>query len=335
MNDPRLTVYLISIKPLKNVENSNRNLLRHIINDFSEDVKDSYILMEFFKKIVQKLDQPEMYSDEKIGKSMTAIQLDIEDANVNTDLRIHTEMHVIEGELEGGKFGRKRNRRSISNKKDNSPVKKEDAITDKFFFLLYVPLEHNKMVLMVQSYADESIDGIIRHFFQNLFKKEKVFNAPKVDRYVPPSIIDDFKKSAAVSGLSFSTQVPSKTLLEKSVNVVNKHYKVEVKITPIDQPLSMDEFDNAKSPIQNTSIGGLTLANFKRRVGILQDSKTNKTSPFSLDSKFDIKPVIPLSKYITFGTDEEKNFELIKDYSFKILNVIKSEIYPADEVQER
>jgi hypothetical protein len=335
MNDPRLTVYIITIKPFKNVESSNRNLLKHIINDFSEGLKDSYILMEFFKKIVNTLDQQKMYSDEKIGKSMTAIQLDLEDENVNPDLRIHTDKHVIEGELEGGKFGRIRNRRSTSNKKDNSPVKKEDAITDKFYFLLYVPLEHNKLVLMVHSYSDESIDGIIRHFFQNLFKKEKVFNAPKIDRYVPPSIIQDFKNSAAVSGLSFSTEVPSKTLLEKSVKAVNKHYKVEVKITPIDQPLSMDEFDNAKSPLQNTSVGGLILANFRRRVGILQDSKTNKTSPFALDSSFDIKPVIPLSKYLTFGTDDEKNFKLIKDYCFKLLKVIKSEIYPTDEVQER
>lgn len=336
-HEPKLTVYTITLKAgSSKVELSNRWLFRNKIGEAnSTELEDSYILAEIFKLFIAEIDMPEMFSDSTSRKCMTANQVDIEDSSVNTNISFHSDRSIIEGKVEGGSYGRKRNKTSTLDKSIKTNVDERDAITDDFYFLLYMPLESNKLVLMLQSYSDDSIDSVMKKFWLNFFSFESIFQKPIIKRYVPNKIIEDFKKKSTVSSLSFTTEVPGETLHEGTHIRNERAYKVTVQITPIKEDFSLQEFEELIEPIQKTTFASsLRLGMFSKQKGQLKDNGTDKTSPFELGSSFEIQPTIVLSKYIDIKNDEN-DIERIRSYCFSLLETVKPEIYTQYAVQER
>lgn len=336
-HEPKLTVFTIRLKPVKkNVENSNRFLFKNLIGETnSSELEDSYIYTELFRKFIHSLDTPEMYSEPNSKKCMTANQVDIEDPDVNPNILIHSEKGIIEGKVEGGTYGKKRKKTSTIDKSNKDNVNEGDAITDDFYFLLYMPLQSNKIVLMLQSYSDDRIDSVMKKFCHDFFSFKSVFHKPEITRFVPQAIIHDFKKESTVSSIMFSTEIAGETLLESTQITNGKNYNVTVRVTPTKKDFTIDEFNEVINPIQKTFFTRLlTLGDFTKRKGTLKDSTTDKTSPFDLGSSFDIQPIILLSKYIEINHDET-DFIRIKNYCLFLLEDIKKEIYTQYAVQER
>ncbi|MDQ3192228.1 MAG: hypothetical protein M3Q58_11610 [Bacteroidota bacterium] len=303
-HEHKLTAYTLTIKPVNNsIENSNRCLFRNIIGEVSSDeLEDSYIIAELFKKFITALDRPEMFSDTKTKKCMTANQPNIEDSSVNPNIILHSEQCIIEGIIEGGSYGRKRNKTNTENKLIKSNVDERDAITEDFYFLIYLPLQSNKMTLLIQSYSDDAIDGVMKKFWQNFFSVPSLFFQPNLKRFVPASIVEDFKNNATVNSLTFATQIPGSTLLENTHTETTRNFKVTVKITPTNEDFSINEFEQTIEPIQEAFFTRvMKLGNFTSKKGSLRDTSTNVKSPFDLGSSFEIQPSILLSKYITIN----------------------------------
>lgn len=336
-HEPKLTAYVIQLKPSNgSTENTNRWLFRNLINEVNQnELTDSYIIAEIFKCFISALDTPEMYSDTTSKKCMTANQRNIDDPNVNPNIVLHSQQFIIEGKVEGGSYGRKRNKTSTIDKSNKSNVDERDAITEDFYFLLYCPLQSSKSTLFVQSYSDDSIDSVMKKFWQNFFSFQGTFNQPVVKRFVPNSIIEDFKNNATVSGLTFTTDIPGETLLESTSTQTTRNFKVTVKITPTNKDLSVEEYEQTIEPLQQTFFTRLMhLGQFAKKKGTLRDTSTNKTSHFDLGSSFEIQPSILLSKYITINGDDS-DFERIKKYCFELLESVKPEIYIQNAIQER
>jgi len=337
--EPRLTVYTLSITPQRNsIPKSNRWLFRNIIGEANEnELEDSYIIAELFKKFISVIDQPEMYKDERSLKSITANQPDIADSNVEPNINFHSDRNVFEGVIEGGAYGRKRKKTATFDKKSKAEVSPLDAITDDFYFFLYLPPEHDRMVLMIQSYSGESIDSVLKTFWENFFRVPNVFYKPKIKRFVPEKIINDFKQATTVSELYFSTEVPGDTLLDPVYTTDDKKFKITVRIEAVGDDFSMQEFESATSKIQDTEVRGMggRLGGFFKRRGKLKDTTTHLETPFDLDSNFQIEPIIALKKYIDFP-EGEIDFRLIKNYCFKLLeNDIKPQVFLTNAIQER
>ncbi len=336
-HEPKLTAYTIQLKPSNGtIENTNRWLFRNLINEANQnDLTDSFIITEVFSRFISALDKPEMFSDTVSKKCMTANQPNIDDPEVNANIFLHTQQFIIEGKVEGGSYGRKRKKTSTIDKSNKSDVDERDAITEDFYFLLYCPLQSSKSTLFLQSYSDDSIDSVMKKFWQNFFSHNGVFNQPTVKRFVPNSIISDFKSNAIVSGLSFTTDIPGNTLLENTNTQSTRNFKVTVKITPTNDDFSVEEFEQTIEPIQQTLFTRLMhLGEFVKKKGTLKDTTTDKTSPFDLGTSFEIQPSILLSKYIAIVGDES-DFLRIKNYCFQLLESVKPEIYILYAIQER
>jgi hypothetical protein len=336
-HEPKLTAYTIQLKPVTgNIENSNRWLFRNLIKEANQkEMTDSFLFTELFRHLISSLNKPEMYSDTTSKKCMTANQPNIEDSNVSPNLNLHSQQFIIEGKVEGGSYGRKRNKTSTVDKTNKTDVSVRDAITEDFYFLLYCPLHSNKSTLFLQSYTEYSIDSVMKKFWLNFFSSLGSFNQPLIKSYVPISIIEDFKANATVSGLTFTTDIPGETLLESTSTRTTRNFKVTIKITPTKEDLSIKEFEQTIEPLQQTFFTRLmNLGQFVKKQGSLRDITTNKTSPFDLGSSFEIQPSILLSKYITIN-DDESDFERIKKYCFLLLESVKPEIYLKDAIQER
>ncbi|MBT0560463.1 hypothetical protein J5308_07060 [Riemerella anatipestifer] len=297
-------------------------------------MEDSFIFLEICSKFIRTLDTEQMYSDESTKKSMTANQLDIENDDINTNIRFHSTSYIIEGIVEGGAYGKKRRKTSTTNKHLKSEVTERDAITDDFYFLIYTPLESDKSILLIQSYTDDNIDSVMKKFWKNFLTHPSLFRQPSITKYIPKNIIEDFKNGATISNLTYSTEIPSTSLLGSSIDFQTRNFKVTVKIEPTKDGITYSEFDEIITPIENSMFKNLRLGVFNKKKGALKDNETGKSSPFQLDNNFAIKPSIILSKYITINHDDS-DFIRIKDYCFEILENIKQEVYPRNAVQER
>ncbi|TWI17204.1 hypothetical protein IQ31_03940 [Sphingobacterium siyangense] len=335
-HEPKLAAYVIELKPSNSsIENSNRQLFRYKIGDIlSEDLEDSFIFIEMCRLFIASIDTDEMYSDTVSKKCLTANQIDLENDDVNTTIRFHSEQFIIEGVVEGGKYGKKRNKTFTENKAVKDVVSEKDAITDDFYFLLYCPLSSKKSILLLQSYTDDSIDAVMKKFWKNFLSFPTTFNHPRISKYVPERIINDFKNSATISNFTYTTDMPGETLLQSVSHTENQNFKITIKIEPTKNGVNMEDLENIIAPIEEATFKSFPLGMFNRKKGTLKDSSTGKTTPFELDNNFEIKPSIVLSKYISINHDES-DFERIKDYSFKILEDLKKEIFLQNAVHER
>lgn len=335
--DPKLTVYTITIKPTNvRIQNSNRWLFRNIIGEANDnDLEDSYIITEVFGRFIRALDTPEMFSDNKSKKCITANQPNIENENVSPNITFSSENCIIQGVIEGGSYGRRKNKTNTLNKTEKSDVSERDAITEDFYFMLYMPLESNKMILMVQSYTSDSIDSVMNKFWGNFFSVQSTFYKPQIKRFVPHSIVEDFRTNSTVSSFQFSTEMLGETLLENTSTETTRNFKITVQVTPTEEDLTLAEYENTVQPLQETLFTRLMkLGQFTKKKGVLKDNVTNLTSQFDLGSTFEIQPSIILSKYITINQDES-DFERIRNYCTSLLEDIKQEVYIHNAIQER
>lgn len=335
-HEPKLTVYTVKIRPAHTgIENTNRWLFRNIIGEANENtLDDSFIITELFRRFIADLDRPEMFSDDMSKKCMTANQPNIDDDDVSPNITFLSEQFIIKGRVEGGNYGRKRNKTSTVNKANKSGVDIADAITDDFYFLMYLPPYSNKSVLMVQSYTDDTIDAVMKKFWQNFFSFNVMYQKPVIRRFVPKAIIDDFKEDVTVSSFSFATEVPGDTLLAETRNVREQKFKITISITPTEDDLTVGEFEEAVEPLQRNFFGALNLSHFKKRKGRLRNRQTAKVSQFDLGTEFDVKPQILFSKFIDIKHDNS-DFDRIDTYCMRLLEEIKPEIYPVNAIQER
>ena len=336
IHSPKLSAFIIRLQPENaSIAATNRALFRSLTGKgANEDVMDSFLFLELFKKFITELDTQSMYSDPKSKKCMTANQPNIEEEHIKQNITPHQEKYVIEGKVEGGSYGKKRKKTSTKDKTINSDVSVDDAITSDFYFFLYAPPFSDKSVLFIQSYTDETIDTVMRVFWQSLFTVPDVFKKPKVVKYIPPSIIDKFKNNCTISMLQFATEVPAKTLFGR-MKVQENRFKVEIKISPVGEDFSVDEYNRIIDPIQQNSFARkLRLLDFRKRKGNLRDQTTSKTSQFEISSELEVRPIIQLSKFVRIE-DNEGDFDRIRDFCFELLDEVKLQIYPSDGVQVR
>jgi hypothetical protein len=334
-HDPKLSVFTIQLKPSRNTPyNNNRWLFRNLINEANTTpLSETFIITEMFTKFIHELDRPEMYSDYNSKKCMTANQSNTDPA-VNSNIVLHSELKIIEGKVEGGTFGRRRNKTSTQNKTNTIEVQEDDAITEDFYFLIYMPFNSAKSILMIQSFSDDTIDSVMKKFWQKFFSFNAVFHQPDIERFIPNSIIEDIRNNATVSSLTFSTQVPGQTLLNEPIIQQLNDFIVTVDIKPAGDELTVQQYGGIIEAIKRTIIGILPLGQFRKQVGSLRDIATSRKSQFEIGSDFDIQPTIFLSKYIQI-VGNQTDFARIREYCFQLLEEIKTEIYPQNAIQER
>lgn len=331
----KLAVFQITLKPLKDVINTNRMLFRCITGQNNDaHIADNVLFLDLFKAFISALDKPEMYTDGVSKKSMTANQSNIQDSNVEPNIILATEKHTIHGVVEGGGYGRKRKKTATKNKLDKTEVSEDDAITDDFYFLMYMPPASNKSVLMIQSFTDETIDAVAKKFWMEFLSVKGFFDKPKVTRHYPEAIVRDFKKNSLITQLDYSTTLPGETLIDEALTTTDHTFKVTIKIEPTKE-MTVEEFNKAKEKLAGKKFGGTSLGNFLRKKGVLKDKSNEKTTPFEMDSDFNIQPTIFLNKYVDLRGEKE-DYKRIEKYCFDLLNKeIIPQIYPINAVVER
>ena len=207
-NDPKLEVYQVVLRPNKKVDKTFRDFFIETLSEDNslKDENDSFLFLEFFRYFITQVDIEEFILDDKSKKGFTAY--DTKPApGFEASITPHSTDFIIEGTIEGGPFGHKRNKSSIDNKAEKDVMDNKVIILDKFYFSLYTPFKSNFGVLFIQSYTSDSISEIFIDFIQGLFYKSGMYKEAKIIKFVPKKIIDDFKESSVVKKFTYIDRI--------------------------------------------------------------------------------------------------------------------------------
>lgn len=335
---PKLEVFTITLKPKSNDLSlfsfkpflNNLLMTKQIIEEDEED--ENILFLDFFKYFVSLYEKGEYIKNEKDKKAMTAFNVNVE--HDNCDLLVHSERHIIEGKLYGGKYGLLRTRSKVNNKVDKDSVDKDDVIADQFYFLIHLPMNSHKGVLMVQSYTSESITALLKLTIKSIFSNIPDYLIPSILPFYPQMFQDQFKNGGIIKKYAFNSEV-----LTEDLNLPIEHTDdvLKVSITIESQNgIQYDEHASFIAKLINNAIGLKRLASFKNKKAYIKNCDTKRESPFDInDRDLQIKPVIILEnqgiKIDEFGFP---NYNELKKFCFELLKVVHDELSLLDKIRE-
>lgn len=335
-NNPRVDFYRLKLKP------SKRNRFKTFRN-FAEDVllvphtaSDAEAFGKLQDYFMSKL-ASSIASDDSIKKQVR--WLDSEENLYRTyKPRPDYNKNIIWGVLVGGRYGRNGllvDRSNLDENVDADAINPSKSVLRYFYFLLYLPLDHNEGCLIIHSNSrEESSADIFRSFLGRLFKDNGNYQKLQTAHYCPKYFQDLFKEGAVLKQLQFSDSYIDKEL--NANGIVNaesdKLYDIKFSITPHTERAT---FDNAIGVARTLmkKIGYLFEGNVKYLIDAntskitVENPVTKKNQTFSLDTD-DIKlcPAIDVSSILSDGDFEEDGTPKIDILHEKILYIFQNEV---------
>lgn len=323
-NEPKLSVFTIILNAEK-----EPSFYRRFAESSSVSEEDSSVFLNMCKAFITKLDDRKYHRNEKSGKAFTG-QKNALDGKLAIDF--HTKQFVLEGTIDGGRFGDEMEKSKINDKTVREKLEEDDVLTRKFYFFLHTPLDSNVGTLMIQSYSNDSITNDFLKFVKKFFYHEsKKYKEAASERYVPSSIIEEFKEQSIVKSFSFKQKMLLGHLDNSTVGENKKEFFVTINVVSKDGIRKKDYDKWMKSMGEGKFAVGKTttpFTDFSDKKATIKNEKIGKSTSFDITNKFDIKPVIYLDdSKINFLGPRKIDFDSLKKFCFKILKEIETEVY--------
>lgn len=248
--------------------------------------------------------------------------------------------NIIWGVLMGGRYGRNGllvDRSNMDENVDADAINPSKSVLRYFYFLLYLPLDHNVGCLIIHSNSrEESSADIFRSFLGKLFKDNGNYQKLQTIRYCPKYFQDLFKEGAVLKQLQFGDSYVDRGL--NANGIVNegseKSYDVKFYITPHTERAT---FDNAIG-VARTLMQKFAFL-FEGNVKYLIDADTSKITvenpvtkknqTFSLDTDdINLCPAVDVSSILSdsdFAEDGTPKIEVLHE---KMLSIFLDEVLP-------
>ena len=198
-------------------------------------------LLEFIKTSFDSLKQSEelfLSNDSKTKKFRFHC--------IDKDIKNSCLLGVFEGgnTNEIGNF----NKRITSKQYNQFPLGSDDFTDSPFFFLIYLPINSDTGVLMIQKYSDKSLNQDFKNLFREFFR-QKGFNV-RMHTFLSDAMKAQFKKGAIIEKITIAQQKAGRGLQEKFKFLQeSKEYKIKIEISEINSPFA-DVFDRLRTPQQ-------------------------------------------------------------------------------------
>lgn len=329
--NPILNVYRIELNPTTEERKTFENFIRIKYSEADDKLNSNDLFNALFKNILLGLGDKEFVKDKK-AKKVVGIQ---KNEGNNQSMKVHSNEYILEGVLEGGKYDILRQYANINNKAERGEVKPDQAVLDKYYFLLYMPLNSYRGVLMIQSYTEETIQSTLIDTLKPLFSADGFYNL-KTDVFVPERLIDDYKKDSSIRLFKYSTTVGIGSSLRNSSDTRVDTFEVVIELKPKGNiPANTKEISEIISVLDEKVFDDDKLEEFEKKV-FIEDSNKRKAN-FDLKKQIEaIRPTIYLEDY-KIRVDEntgQPNFTDVKDFCFKLLEECKNEIERNSNIDE-
>jgi len=331
-HNPKLEVFIISLKPTTKRDVTFRDFYRTKLS-IKDDVDDKNLFSEYFKQFITAVDGEGFFEDKKNHKAFTAYDTRKDKENQqNNTIRPHSISHIIEGIVEGGRYGQTRSTANLSNKSKKGKLGTRDIVLDQFYFLLFTPLNTDKGIFMLQSYTEDSIRDVFTTFLKPFFSAEGFYNI-NIDYYTPKQYIEEFKEGAMLRSISFTKNILIGHIGGQNEEEVEE-FTIKIEVKAPNKKVSIANLKKWIEKLSPITFKDKKLEEFSKRI-YLGNSQTEKDAYYDLEKDLEtIKPTIYLENRINLNNDGIPNFAELKTYCLELLDTLKNEISTINRVHE-
>lgn len=294
-----------------------------------EERTDENLFTLLFQNILSKLTQNAAWTSDRTKLGLALFSNDGED--VNRILSNHSGHFVIEGYIDGGYYDKLRTIAQTNNVATRERLGRDKMVTDRYYIYLYCPIDAKVGIMFLEKKKGLNIHTAVDLFITEVFKTPRY--AVKIERFVPQSIINEYKDEGVVDSFTFTDAITTSVIDGQGIELEEKRYGVTIKITlPEDE---RPEFDVVQQMLQWLGNGAISLGNsvmhlseFGKKKGSLQ--KEEKKYSFEVGDDLKIKPMIPIDDELQDEDNSILRRNEIKTMCDEVLAQIMEEVYPAN-----
>lgn len=289
-----------------------------------EALNDNSLFNSLFSRILYAVTQDAAWHNDrtKIGLSL----LSNEGEDVNRILTSHSEQNIIEGYIDGGQYDKIRTAAQINNVSEKTVLGRDKMIASRFYLYLHLPLDSRVGLLFLERKTGQSIKPAIEILLKELLQTNHHI---KLERYIPQSLIDEYKNFGIVDSFTFTDFLTTGLMDGNGIEEIDRGYDVTIKITPRENKPSYNVFRAVLNFLcqGNFKVGNTTkeLSTFEKKKGKLK--KDGKEYSFIIGDDLKIKPAIPIDDELQ---DEETGMLKradIKSMCDELLAQIREDVY--------
>lgn len=341
-HDPKIELFKFSLKRKGSsgaitFREFFRSKFNHYYDITPAPSTDNCIFKIYFEDFIKDIGKDTYKTDSKKKKGFT-IGIEEDDNAPETLIDLSSDKMFIDGILFGGKYNAERLLSKIHNTKEKSKINRDNIVSDKYYFLLYTPLNHSEGILIIQGYSESKISDIIRKHLKEYFKYFNEWSIA-IEPFIPQQFRDNFKKDAKFKKVVFSSSWDISEHDYETITGRNQHI-IEVKIEIIDKnkkktdaeiiPRIVKWFGKSKFKLNNEPEKELEA--FENKEAKMENN--GKVLDFNFDDENDITPSIVLTGGEYFNEDNSPNLDSIKEYCRNLLVEVLEETSPLNGVQE-
>lgn len=343
-HNPKLNVYILTLKSKKDDYETFRDLIK-LKYGCSND-EDKSIFKSFFSNFLDVIGKDNFRKDSKAKKVIGTSKKEriyndnnvVDDDEKKYSLNLHSTKHIIEGIIDGGKYGILREYADINNKDNKAKLDVDQAVLDKFYILLHTPLNSKYGYLLIQSYTEETIQEPIKNLLRNLFCHENYFGNPIIEPFVPKKFVDKFREESKVRLFTYTKKIGlSEVMRNQKVIVRGQAFDLRIEISPCDNEFKpeSEELHQIIKEFDEEKIRETKLKDCNKKI-FIEDSKKRRAN-FDIEKELsNIRPTIYLEDEGVKIDDSTgmPDFEKVKEYCLNLLEEIKKEFNERTDIDE-
>lgn len=327
---PKLELFRFSLSPKDGEYKTFRNFALDELNakKNNDDKKIMIKLFDYFKNGLVS-----MYAkDHGIKKQLKLIKTHA-NKYLKNQPQYDDKCHVIYGVINGGRFGRNGLMSDVAAKANAANAfGPNKTILRYYYFLLYLPLDHQEGFFIIHSNSnEETITDIFKIYISRLFQGG-IYGKPSIIQYCPKSLQEEFKNNSIIKKIEFrNTYIVGDNFVNDPIRIESKEYDVKIEITPKKSKSKLVDKNKLIEQFGNIFFGKDKLEDFNSKKVTLNNLDTNSDRKFELDKEnLEIIPVIYLEDKIkNYNEDDTPNYDELNNYCQNLFkNEILKEIRP-------
>ena len=192
---------------------------------------DEQIMKKLFDHFMNGL-VSDIAKSNRIKKQLKVIKTN-ENIHLDKKPEIDVSKNIIYGVISGGRFGR-------NGMMSDSAVDAEEAkafgpdktILRYYYFLLYLPLDHNEGCFIIHSNSkEETITDMFKEYISNLFKGNN-YKKTEISMFCPSLFQEEFKNTAIIKSAEFKKTYLYEIYTEEGIVSHTQPFDVKIEIIP-------------------------------------------------------------------------------------------------------
>lgn len=271
---------------------------------------EAQIMNKLFDHFINGL-VTEIAKDKRIKKQLKLIKTASNKHLANKPV-VDVQKNIIYGVINGGRFGRDGMMSdSSASAEDANAFGKNKTILCYYYFLLYLPLDHNEGCFIIHSNSkEETITDMFKVYIERLFKRGN-YKRPTLNMFCPKSFQEEFQNEAIIKSLEFSNTYRDEVFTDEGMETYQQLYDVKIEIKPRDGDIPLTAKSRMGYLLRQLGFSrnrhetqGLTSFNRKKMRLNSPFSKSDRTFDFD-DEHLNIIPVVYLEERINHYNDDD------------------------------